>query len=119
VDFKVDENLPEKVGRLLRDAGHDAVSVLDQGLGGRPDEDIGAVCKAESRVLVTLDADFANILAYPPGEFPGIVVLRTDDQAQPTVVWLVRQMLQALTAEPLQHRLWIIEPGRIRVRGPE
>jgi predicted nuclease of predicted toxin-antitoxin system len=119
VDFKIDENLPAEAGEVLRDAGHDAVSVLDQRLGGRADADIAAVCKAESRALVTLDTDFANILAYPPAEFAGIVVLRTDDQAKPTVLRLVRQVLQTLKGEPLEQRLWVVEPGRIRVRGPE
>lgn len=119
MDFKIDENLPAEICRLLRNEGHDAVSVLDQHLGGRPDADIADVCKAESRVLITLDTDFANILAYPPDAFFGIVVLRTNDHAKPTVLTLIRQMLQVLATEPLQQRLWIIEPGRIRVRGPE
>ena len=119
MDFKIDENLPAEATEALRDAGHDAVSVLDQRLGGHPDADIAAMCKAESRVLVTLDADFANILAYPPAEFAGIVVLRTDDQAKPTVLQLIQQVLQTIEGEPLEHRLWVVEPGRIRVRGPE
>lgn len=119
MDFKIDENLPAEICQVLRDAGHDAVSVLDQCLGGRADADIAAVCKAESRALVTLDMDFANIVAYPPAEFTGIVVLRTDDQAKPAVLRLVWQVLQTLKAEPLEHRLWVVEPGRIRVRGPE
>jgi predicted nuclease of predicted toxin-antitoxin system len=56
VDFKIDENLPAEAGEVLRDAGHDAVSVLDQRLGGRADADIAAVCKAESRALVSAAA---------------------------------------------------------------
>jgi len=117
VDFKIDENLPSEVARLLCNAGHDAVSVLDQRLGGRPDADIASVCKTESRVLVTLDTDFANILAYPPVDFFGIVVIRTDDQAKSTVLGLVRKLVLALAVEsPLQH-LWIVEHNHIRVRG--
>lgn len=30
--FKVDENLPVEAAALLRDAGHDAVTVDDQGM---------------------------------------------------------------------------------------
>ena len=33
--FKIDENLPREVAALLRDAGHDAMTVVDQGLGGQ------------------------------------------------------------------------------------
>jgi hypothetical protein len=40
VRFKVDENLPRESTRLLLNAGHDAMSVLDQSLGGTPDPDL-------------------------------------------------------------------------------
>ena len=119
MEFKLDENLPFEAVQLLRDAGHDTVSVLDQRLGGRPDADIASVCKAESRTLITLDTDFANILAYPPGVFPGIVVIRTDDQAKPTVLSLVRQVVLPLKSESPRQHLWIVERNRIRVRGVE
>ena len=33
--FKIDENLPVEAAELLRQAGHDAVTVLEQHLGGR------------------------------------------------------------------------------------
>jgi predicted nuclease of predicted toxin-antitoxin system len=47
--FKLDENLPGE-GVLIRPAaGHDAVTVLDQGLGGRPDPEIFKVAQAEGR----------------------------------------------------------------------
>lgn len=32
--FKVDENLPIEVAEMLRQAGHDAATVLEQHLGG-------------------------------------------------------------------------------------
>jgi predicted nuclease of predicted toxin-antitoxin system len=119
VDFKIDENLPSDACKILREAGHDAVSVLDQHLGGYPDTDIATVCRNESRILITLDSDFGNILAYPPRDFPGIVVIRTDDQAKSTVLHFIRRLVVALKAEFLQGRLWIMESKRIRIRGPE
>lgn len=30
--FKIDENLPHEVAALLRNVGHDAVTILDQGM---------------------------------------------------------------------------------------
>ena len=35
--FKTDENLPREASDLLRGAGHDAVTVLDQARGGATD----------------------------------------------------------------------------------
>jgi len=63
---KVDENMPAEVATVLAQAGHDAVTVPAQRMGGRPDPDIAAICRKENRVLVTLDRDFADIRAYPP-----------------------------------------------------
>ena len=119
MEFKVDENLPYEACRILQGAGHDAVSVLDQQLGGYPDTDIAAICKSESRVLLTLDTDFANILAYPPGDFPGIVVIRTEDQAKSVVLARIRQLLAVLESQSPQGQLWIVESNRIRIRDSE
>lgn len=74
--FKTDENLHPDVAGFLRAKGHDALTVWDQGLRGRPDADIAEVCRSESRALVTLDVGFADIRAYPPQNYPGLIVLR-------------------------------------------
>ncbi len=71
--FKVDENLPEAAAKILRDAGFDAETVLNKGLGGALDTTLAAVCKEEVRALITLDLDFSNIRTYPPKEYPGII----------------------------------------------
>jgi len=117
VRFKLDENLPLEACRLLRQAGHDAVSVLEQQIGGCPDRELAAVCQAESRVLITLDTDFSNILVYPPADAPGRIVIRTDDQARPAVVRLMKRIATALQSENPRGRLWIVERDRIRIRG--
>ena len=56
--FKVDESLHVEVADLLRGRGHDALTVLDQGLRGRDDHDIADICRSESYVLLSLDLDF-------------------------------------------------------------
>ena len=38
--FKTDENLPLQAAELLRSAGHDADSVLDEGLSGTSDPNL-------------------------------------------------------------------------------
>jgi predicted nuclease of predicted toxin-antitoxin system len=45
MQFKVDENLPVEVVKLLEDNGHDAFTVLGQNLGGVKDSRIAQVCK--------------------------------------------------------------------------
>ena len=59
--FKVDENLPVELALSSSEAGHDALTVLDQGLGGRADGHVAEICKRERRALATLDTDFAKL----------------------------------------------------------
>lgn len=73
--FKLDENIPVEASILLGESGHDAVTVLDQNMGGKEDEHIIQICTQEQRALITLDLDFADIKAYPPSNFHGIFVL--------------------------------------------
>lgn len=115
--LKVDENLPREVAELMRQAGHDASTVLEQGLGGHADPDVAKVCAAEGRALLTLDVDFANVRRYPPSDFHGLIVMRLVRQDKPHVLGVVRRLCVLLEREPVERRLWIVEEERVRVRG--
>lgn len=82
--FKTDENLPAEIADLFRENGLDCVTVHAQGLAGQSDSRVSEVCREEGRVLVPLDAGFANIRAYPPVKFPGFIVLRPRRRTRPT-----------------------------------
>lgn len=115
--FKLDENLSPTLSTLFGAAGHEAHSVVEQALGGQPDERVIDVCKHEGRALVTLDLDFANILTYPPNRFAGIIVLRLLTQSHSTVEAAVRRLLELVSHEPVAGMLWIVEERRIRIHG--
>jgi len=115
--FKVDENLPIEVAGLLAEAGHDALTVQDQTLGGRPDPDIAAVCRQEGRVVVTLDLDFADIRAYPPADYVGIIVLRLSRLDKRRILIAVERLLAVLENETLAGKLWIANETTVRIRG--
>jgi predicted nuclease of predicted toxin-antitoxin system len=117
MQFKVDENLPREISSLLREAGHDAVTVGEQQMRGAPDPNLAVVCQRESRALVTLDTDFADIRVYPPEEYPGLVVLRLDRQDKPHVLSVFKGVILMLASEPLDGHLWIVEPHRVRMRS--
>ena len=114
---KLDENVPVEAAELLRTAGWICDTVHDEGLAGADDPTVGAACQAEARVLFTLDLDFADIRAYPPSEYVGIVVFRPAEPSRRQVLQLVVRVLPVLAAEWAEHQLWIVEPGRVRVRG--
>src|SRR5262249_19143832 len=111
------ENLHADCAKLLCANGFDAVTVFDQGLRGHGDEDIADVCRRESRSLITLDLDFSDVRAYPPADYPGIVVLRLMDQSRPAVVRVLTRILPQFAPDSLPGKLWIVDETRIRVRA--
>ena len=117
VQFKVDENLPVEALEALRVAGHDAVSAVDQGLGGAEDAQVSHIAWQEGRVLLTLDLDFADIRAYPPEEYPGIVVLRLARQDKNSILSVLSRLVEPLSRLPVKGQLWIVEEHRVRTRG--
>jgi predicted nuclease of predicted toxin-antitoxin system len=117
VKFKVDENLPVEIVDLLRNSNFDVISVVEQGLSGENDPIIAGICQQEDRVLITLDLDFADIRSYPPEQFPGLLVMRLRYQDKTHVVEVFRRVIHLLERETVEHRLWIIEEKRVRIRG--
>lgn len=115
--FKVDENLPIDVAALLRSAGHEALTVFDQSLIGKDDSHILDICREEERALITMDLDFSDVRSYPPQEYFGLIVLRLHRQDKPYVIETIRRVIPFLEQEQVEHRLWIVEANRIRVRG--
>ena len=114
--FKLDENLPIQFKRLFTESGHDAATVIDEGIGGVTDSELASVCFTEERVLVTQDLDFADIRTYPPPKHPGIIVFRLATQARDDVLQVAATLIEALvTASPIG-QLWIVEDTRVRIR---
>ena len=114
--MKLDENLPLQLKELFIDSGHDADTVLDEGMGGASDPEVLAACLAEDRVLVTPDADFADIRAYPPSEYPGIIVFRLANQTRDTLMEVGSRLIHTLAGSSPEGHLWIVEDSRVRIR---
>jgi len=114
--FKIDENLPIEIADALQQAGHNAETVFSEQLTGDDDENIAAVCRKEGRAIVTLDLGFADIRAYPPKDYAGLIVFRLRRQDKPFVLGIVTKLLAALNQQDPTGKLWIVEEKRIRVR---
>ncbi len=77
---------------------------------------IAAVRRSLDMCLLTLDVDFAQTTAYSPQDYPGIIVFRHPKPTLKGMLSLVHQVVVILKSESPRGRLWIVEPGRIRVR---
>ncbi len=115
--FKIDENLPPEVADLLRQHGHDALTVWDQGLRGKPDSELAGVLRLERRSFVTLDLGFADIRSYPPNEYSGLIVLRLSKQDRTHVLRTLPHVVSLFASEPVEGRLWIVDEESVRIRA--
>jgi len=115
--FKIDENLPLEFAQVLRSAGYDAATVVEEELSGAADPDVLSACWSEDRAIVTLDVDFADIRLCPPEETPGIIVFRVRSQDKQHLLSCLHRVIPFLEKESLKGRLWIVEEDRIRIRS--
>jgi len=115
--FLVDESLPRAVTVALAAAGHDTADARDVGLRGAPDAAVASAAKAQSRIVVAGDTDFANALRFPPGSHPGIIVLRLPNDWTPAE--RAQRLMDVLVAGvALSSTIVIVEPTRVRVLSP-
>ncbi len=116
--FLIDANLPRSTADLIRASGHEAVDVRDVGLAFAADEVIAAWARTHSMCLLTQDADFGNVLLYPPEDYAGIVVLNAPPNARRAVLLhMVGSFLQNTEVlGRLPGRLAVVDLLSIRLR---
>ncbi len=112
----LDENLSPAHAQRVREAGHDAVAVLEVGLGGASDPAVRDFALRERRTLVTIDADFSQIVRFPTVGTPGVIWLRPWPPTETTIAMLLDSALQQLGEMSVADKLVVVEPGRIRIR---
>jgi predicted nuclease of predicted toxin-antitoxin system len=112
---KLDENVPDSVGTMLRQAGHDVALAREQQLVGVSDDRLLTVAASEGRVLISFDRGFTNVIQHPPEATPGIVVIRLRDQTLPRIRRVATKIGDLLTTEPILGRLWVVDESRLRI----
>jgi len=116
VKLLLDENLSPAQARILREREFDAISVVEAGLGGAPDEVVRLLAIESGRVLVTLDADFANILRFPPAGTPGVLRLRVHPAVEERIREQLQVALELLRDIDLTGCLAVAHGSTVRVR---
>lgn len=112
----LDENISPLHARELRAHGYDAVAVIEAGLSGASDERVLDFAIQEDRILLTLDADFANVLRFRAENTPGLVRLRLHRPTEQAIRDTLRRALLLLKNVDLRDRLAIVDPNKIRIR---
>lgn len=98
MNFLIDAQLPRRLARHLRDAGHDALHTLDLPRGNRTtDTEINEMAEREHRVLVTKDADFVNsfVLSRKPSK---LLLVSTGNISNADLEALILPRISAIAA---------------------
>ena len=116
--IKLDENIPHTVRSRLTGQDLDIDTVLDEGLGGRSDEDIWLAAQSEGRFLVTQDLDFSDRRKFAPGTHHGLLIARLPDSEQ----WRIGDYVTAWLLSP-DFATWagcfvVATPTKVRVMRP-
>lgn len=108
--------MPPRLAVALRGEGHDAVHVVELGMGSLRDSDVFARSAAESRILITFDLDFGDILAASQSRQVSVVLFRLRAMVFGSVRRRLAATLAAASPALEEGAIVIVEDARIRIR---
>ncbi len=73
--FLGDMGISPRTIELLRERGYDAIHLIEQNLERMPDPNILEKAQQEGRILLTVDLDFAQLLAISGQSLPSVICL--------------------------------------------
>jgi len=114
--FLADMGVARSVVTWLRESGHDAVHLLDEGLERLPDAEIFAKARRESRILLTFDLDFGEIASLAGAAGTGVVLFRLRNARAAAVQARLARCLAAAGAELVRGAFIVVEESRLRTR---
>jgi predicted nuclease of predicted toxin-antitoxin system len=104
----VDECAGPKVGRWLRERGHEVFSVYDEARGMK-DDDIIEKASIESWILITNDKDFGEKVHKERRPHKGVVFLRLGDERAANKIETLRQLLEGYGNRLADHFVVVTE----------
>ncbi len=116
---KVDEDLPAEVADRLREAGHDARSVVEQSLSGTPDDRLWNIACDERRWLITADKGLAAKWALEANAPDGVVLFRLPRESRAGYLRLIELLLSEFSFEGEIGSIVVVTPDAIRIRRRE
>jgi predicted nuclease of predicted toxin-antitoxin system len=103
--FLADMGISPRTVNELRQQGFDAVHLIEQGLERLADEDILVKARAEGRILLTVDLDFAQLSAMSGEPFPSVILFRLGNAS--------REIIERRLTEVLSQSAQALETGAI------
>lgn len=105
-----------RVVHWLRQHGHDALHLRDEGLQRLPDGEIFKKAIAEDRVVLTFDLDFGEIAALSAGPKTSVVLFRLHNTRTPHVIERLTGAISSCAEALEKGAIIVVEESRYRVR---
>jgi len=102
---------------FLREQGHDAVHLREQGLQQLEDIECVQKARAEGRVILTHDLDFGRIVALGGTRVPSVITFRLSDMRPSQVNQRLLSVLERFTEQLEMGALVSVTDSGIRVRS--
>jgi predicted nuclease of predicted toxin-antitoxin system len=117
--FFADHCVSNLIIHSLESAGHQVLRLKDHLPVESPDSAVITKAQDLDAILLSLNGDFADIVAYPPSQFQGIFALQVLNHPEITPN-LVERLKKYLSLHPdrehYRGELLVVEVDRIRVR---
>jgi predicted nuclease of predicted toxin-antitoxin system len=114
--FLGDMGVAQGVMAWLRQGGHDAVHLRDEGLQRLPNGQIFQKASSEQRIVLRFDLDFGEILAVSGGQIVSVILFRLHDTRTEHVIARLQTVLEQSSGELLAGAIVVVEDSRHRVR---
>lgn len=114
--FLADMGVSMRTVTWLRQQGHEAIHLREEGLQRLPDDQILAKGKAEDRIVLTFDLDFGYLLAVSKASLPSVVIFRLNDERAENVNQRLAAVLALCESELLAGAVVTVTETRVRVR---
>jgi predicted nuclease of predicted toxin-antitoxin system len=110
--FLADAGISPKTVEFLKHTGHDAVHVRTLGLQRATDSNLMERARTESRIVLTFDLDFEEVLALGVLDKPSVIIFRLADQRAESVNQRLSTVLMERAADLESGALILVEDAR-------
>jgi predicted nuclease of predicted toxin-antitoxin system len=116
--FKLDENIPTDLVKVLGGIGHDVDTVPQEALTGRPDSVVWACTQEAERLLITQDMDFADTRRFAPGTHNGIILVRLGSPSRRQLLDRIGSLFLNEPVEEWHGSFIVVTDRKLRVVRP-
>ena len=117
--FFADQCVPNAVVDALNDVGYEVFRVKDYIPIESPDSVVISKAQELDTILISLNGDFADIVAYPPAEYKGIIALQVRNPPE-ILSQMIAKLKQYLSTQSdmtyYVGKFLLVEVHRIRIR---